>query len=452
MNAAESDYYDGLNMKLLHAIPSGACRVLELGCANGRLGQKFKSMHPAAQWWGVDMSPQAVAAASQHLDRVFQLDLDSADLSILEGGFDVIVLGDLLEHMRKPEALLDALHQLAATGAQIVCCLPNMGHLSVIERLVVGDISYDGAGLLDRTHLHFFSPSSAFKLFLDSGWVPHMQDEYRVEVQKTPFAERIVGAALALGVPIETTLRNMGCYQMILVCTKWPKQPPAQEPCAPFSVIVPVNKSWQYGLNVARSPGLQEVGAEIICIEGAESAAAAFAAGAAKASHAWRVMAHQDVYFPAGSGFALAQQLHSLDLSRRLDMPVGFAGLELDPVRPGQARHAGMVVDRRSLFLHGTSDRAISMDELAVCLHRETPLAIDPALGWHLWATDLCLQAEHRADQPVARLLGVPLFHNSVTTHSLPDAFHASANYLMAKYPGRTQIPTLCGNLVRQTA
>lgn len=123
---------------------------------------------------------------------------------------------------------------------------------------------------------------------------------------------------------------------------------------------------------MARSPGLQKVGAEIICIEGAESAAAAFAAGAAKASHAWRVMAHQDVYFPAGSGFALAQQLHSLELSRRLDAYrlAKLAGLELDAVRPGQFRHAGMVIDRRSLFSHGASERAISMDELAVCLPR----------------------------------------------------------------------------------
>ena len=452
MNTPTSDYYNGLNLKLLHAIPSGARRVLELGCANGRLGQKFKSMHPAVQWWGVDMSSVAVAAASQHLDKVFQMDLDNADLSVLEGGFDVIVLGNLLEHMRQPETLLGALHDLADADAQLVCCLPNMGHMSVIERLVVGDISYDSAGLLDRTHLHFFSPSSAFKLFLDSGWVPDMKDEYRVEVQKTPFAERIVGAALAMGVPVETSLRNMGCYQMIVVSTKWPKQPLAHEPNVPFSVIVPVNKDWQYGLNVARSPGLQEVGAQVICIQEADSAAAAFAQGSAKASHAWRLMAHQDVYFPPGSGFALAKHFGSLERSGCLEMPVGFAGLEFDAQRPGQARHAGMVVDRRSLFSHGPSERAISMDEFAVGLHRDSPLAIDPALGWHLWATDLCLQAEHRAGQPAARLLEVPLFHNSVTAYALPQAFHASVNLLMAKYPARPQIPTLCGNLVRQAA
>ena len=273
MSLTTANYYDGLNLKLLEAIPSGARRVLELGCANGRLGQRFKSLHPAVQWWGVDLSAQAVAAAAPHLDRVFQLDLDRADLSVLEGGFDVIVIGDLLEHLRDPGAVLEALYDLAAPSAQIVCCLPNMSHLSVIERLVAGDISYDANGLLDRTHTRFFSPASAFKTFLDSGWLPNMTDQYRVELPQTAFAARIVEAAQALGLPAASAVRHLGCYQMILVCRKWSMASLLKPgPTVPFSVIVPVNRGWQYELNLGRSPGLQEVGAEVICVQGADSA------------------------------------------------------------------------------------------------------------------------------------------------------------------------------------
>ena len=448
-----SNYYDGLNLKLLAAIPQDAKRVLELGCANGRLGQRFKESHPHTEWWGVDLSAEAAATAAPHLDRVFTLDLDSADLSVLGRGFDVIVIGDLLEHLRRPQAVLEALYDLTAAGAQIVCCLPNMAHVSVIERLIAGDISYDPVGLLDQTHVRFFSPGSAFKTFLDAGWLPHLQDQYRVELPQTQFAARLVDAAMALGLPRDTALRNMGLYQMILVCRKWPMQALAQAATpVPFSVIVPVNRPWQYELNIARSPGLQEVQAEVIAVQGASSAAEAYRMGAARAKHAWHVMAHQDVYFPVGSGFALAQQLGAMDAAGMRQVPIGFAGLDGAGGPAGSVRHAGMVIDRRALFWHEGSSAAVSLDELAICLHRESAVTIDATLGWHLWATDLCLQAQQLAGRPIAQILQVPLFHNSVGDYTVPDDFKDSAQRLLHKYPQFSMIPTLCGELTRQAA
>lgn len=445
------NYFDGLNQKLLDAIPPDASNVLELGCANGRLGRRFKELHPGAQWWGVDLSANAVAAATMHLDRVFALDLDRDDLPELEGGFDVIVIGDLLEHLREPAKLLQALYDLSTPNARIVCCLPNMGHLSVLERMVAGDISYEDAGLLDRTHMRFFSPSSAFKTFLDAGWLPNMEDGYRIESPQTAFAAHIVAAAQALGVPARTALRNLGLYQMIIVCAKWPVQSLLRPGLrVPFSVIVPVSRPWQYELNIANSPGLREVDADVIRISDADSAAAAFAAGASKARHAWRVMAHQDVYFPIGSGLAVAQQLGALEAAGLTTNPVGFAGVEPSGSQSGVVRHAGMVIDRTSLFRHCGSSGALSIDEFAVALHRDSAVAIDPSLGWHLWATDLCLQAQQLAQRPVAQILEVPLFHNSTNDFVLPDAFHASAQQLLEKYPQLERIPTLCGEVMRR--
>ncbi len=446
---ANSNYYDGLNLKLLAAIPAGARRVLELGCANGRLGRRFKELHPGVQWWGVDLSAEACATAAPHLDRVVTLDLDRADLTVLEGGFDVVVIGDLLEHLRQPAALLAALCDLTTDDAKIVCCLPNMGHLSVIERLVAGDISYDSAGLLDQTHVRFFSPSSAFKTFLDGGWLPHMPDQYRVDVPQTHFAARIVDAAIALGVPAETALRNMGLYQMILVCPKRARAPMDGAAEVPFSVIVAVNRPWQYELNVGRSPGLREIGADIVCVQGADSAAAAHATGAARALHPWRLFVHQDVYFPVGSGHAIARHLAALQARGVTGVPVGFAGLDATAGEDGTPRHAGLVVDRTHLFSHPTSDRAVSIDEFAVALHRDAALELDPALGWHLWATDLCIQAEARLGRPAGRVVDVPLFHNSASGYVLPAAFHESARLLLDKYPGRPRIASLCATFER---
>jgi hypothetical protein len=94
----------------------------------------------------------------------------------------------------------------------------------------------------------------------------------------------------------------------------------------------------------------------------------------------------------------------------------------------------------------------VSLDELAICLHRDSAVAIDPTLGWHLWATDLCLQAQHLAGRPIAQILDVPLFHNSVGDYQVPPEFNDSAVRLLGKYPHLPMIPTLCGELTRQTA
>lgn len=446
-----SEYYEGLNQKLLAAIPADARRVLELGCANGRLGRRFKESHPDVSWWGVDCSEQATAIAAAHLDRVFTVDLDQCDLAELGNGFDVVVIGDLLEHLRQPERVLEALHDICAPAALIICCLPNMTHLSVLERMIAGDISYDAAGLLDRTHLRLYSPASAFKTLLDAGWLPHLHDEYRVEAPATEFSERIVDAAMALGIPRKTALCNLGRYQVILVCRKWPAPlfTPQTRPVQ-VSVIVPVNRGWQYDLNIARSPGLLEINAEIIAVQGATDAADAYRRGCAKATHGWRIMAHQDVYFPVGSGFAIAEQLGAIEHAGRCAWPVGFAGLEAHAGKPGIVRHVGMVIDRQSLFCHSASSEALSIDEFAVALHRDCEATIDATLGWHLWGTDLCLQTMRRSTRSSVAVIQVPLFHNSSNDYSLPAEFATSAQRLLEKYPGLDRIPTLCGEIARQ--
>jgi hypothetical protein len=112
-----------------------------------------------------------------------------------------------------------------------------------------------------------------------------------------------------------------------------------------------------------------------------------------------------------------------------------------------------MVIDRTTLFHHAGTDAAISIDEFAIALHRDAAVSIDRTLGWHLWATDLCLQARASRDpRDQASIVQTPLFHNSSTAWSLPEAFHASAQVLLDKYPGIDRIPTLCGELQRKAA
>lgn len=444
MSENSVNYYDGINVKLLEAIPHDAKRVLELGCAKGLLGQKFKERHPGVYWHGIDISADAAQHAASVLDQVDVLDLDAQDLVFSGEKFDTIVMGDLLEHLKNPTRVLDALYEITKPDACVVCCVPNMSHYSVLQRMVAGDISYDRNGLLDQTHLRFYSPSSLFKLLLDSGWIPNMKDHYSTDLPQSALTLGLIEAAKDMGLPPATAARNLSLYQMIVVGRKWRMDVLRKESRkVPFSVIVPVNRPWQCDLNILRSPGLKEAGIPVVCVESAQSAADAFQKGLPQTQTPWVILAHQDMYFPSGTGVAIAAELAAIEDAGLAGTPVGFAGVAVEPNQ--DLRYAGWVVDRLNFFQHPASGAVVSLDELAVALHRNSKIQIDPRLGWHLWATDLCLQAEQHAQRPIAQVLEVPIFHNSFNDFTLPESFHQSAKILRDKYPQKKGIMTLCG-------
>jgi SAM-dependent methyltransferase len=444
---APTAYFDGINAKLLGQLPP-ARTVIEFGCANGRLGEEYKKKFPDSHWTGVDISAPALEQAARRLDAVLLCNLDQEDPGLPDARFDLVVFGDLIEHLRDPRRFLEQIDRLCHAETQIVCCVPNMSHYSVVERLLVGDIAYDPAGLLDETHLRFLSPRSMIKLFLDSGWIPHLVDNYTV-VPASPALAHLLKAAESLGSPSQTTLQTLSLYQMVFACRRAPALAAPRQRKARFTVVVPVTQTWQLDLNVRKSPGLLETDAEVILVTQAASAAAAFADGAARAGSDWILYCHQDVYLPEGSGARLNALIESLEASGPADPIIGFVGLGLDDATG--PRYAGLCNDRLNLLDFPASAAGVSIDECAVLMRRESRYRIDPALGWHLWATDLCLQAIFAQDAP-ARIVRIPIFHNSTNDGVLSDSFRESARRLMEKYPQQKTIPTIAAGMMSRPA
>jgi SAM-dependent methyltransferase len=441
--AAPDNYYDGINVKLLAQLPQ-AHTVIEFGCANGRLGEEYKKKYPGAHWTGVDIDAAALELAARRLDAVLQCDLDVDAPALPDAKFDLIVFGDLIEHMRSPQRLLEQVNRLCHEGSRIVCCIPNMSHYSVIERLLVGDIAYDNAGLLDETHLRFFSPRSVVKMFLDAGWLPKMVDNFEVP-PSSPALEHLVKAAEALGCPPKTSAQTFSLYQLVFECQRAPAAPAGAARRARFSAVVPVTNTLQVELNVHKSPGLQEVGCEVIHVLHATSAASAFADGAARAGNDWILYCHQDVYLPRSSGQQINALIERLEASGNPDPIVGFAGLALESAEG--PRYAGLCNDRLQLFDYPASAAGVSIDECAVLMRRNSRYRIDAALGWHLWATDLCLQSIF-AGNPPAEIVRIPIFHNSYNDGVLTESFRQSARVLMEKYPQQKSIPTIAAGVM----
>ena len=416
------------------AVLPPARQVLAVGEEAALLAPWHRQQHAQARWQAVPLpvGGEAVAPALPPAGSI--------DLLLLSPGFFALTDAD---------RWLARLGECCAPGARLSLALDNGCTLERMARLLEAGTAAAGDPQHDPARAH--APATVYKLLLDAGWLPDLKAQRRTEVPESVFSARLIAAAMALGLPRQTAQRNLGLQTMVVVCEKLALQPPsAATRYAPFSVIVPVNRPFELALNIERSPGLREVGAQVIPVVGARSAADAFERGAAQATQPWRLFVHQDVYFATGTGFMIAERLGTLQADGRHAAPVGFAGLHGEQGPAGPVRYAGQVVDRTQLFDHPASSSAVSIDEFAIALHADSPLAPDASLGWHLWATDLCLQALVLGGAPCGEILRVPLFHNSTTGYTLPAEFHESAQVLLDKYTHLSRVSTLCGLIERK--
>ena len=146
-------------------------RVLDVGCSTGYLARELVAH--GCRVWGVEYDAEAAQEASEHLERVVVGDLEQLDLVAELGreAFDVVVFGDVLEHLRDPLPVLAAARPLLARGGSVVVSVPNVGHGAVRLALLRGDWTYRSLGLLDETHLRFFTRPSLETLLKAAGLV-----------------------------------------------------------------------------------------------------------------------------------------------------------------------------------------------------------------------------------------------------------------------------------------
>lgn len=168
----QTPVHDFSNPDLLAMIPVGARQVVEVGCSSGALARDYKRLNPACRYVGCDIDPIYVEQAHPYCDELEVLDIDNApeDFFIRRGGADVWVFGDSLEHLKDPWAVLSRVRATMAKDGVVVACIPNAQHWSVQVRLATGEFRYEDAGLLDRTHLRWFTRKTILQLFDVAGF------------------------------------------------------------------------------------------------------------------------------------------------------------------------------------------------------------------------------------------------------------------------------------------
>jgi 2-polyprenyl-3-methyl-5-hydroxy-6-metoxy-1,4-benzoquinol methylase len=154
---------------MLVELASQGRRILEFGCANG-----FISRHLAERGCtvtGVEVDAMAAAEARQWCEKVVLADLNRHEwVEQVGSDFDTILFGDVLEHLLHPEETLRNASRVLAPQGQVIISLPNIAHWSVRSSLLRGNFEYESTGILDITHVRFFTPASARRFIENTGY------------------------------------------------------------------------------------------------------------------------------------------------------------------------------------------------------------------------------------------------------------------------------------------
>lgn len=169
MNA--NSYFSTVREDLIVMIEPGANTVLDIGCGTGATGRMLKKAKIAKEVIGIDSASKVINEAEKNLDEVINADIETVELPFQQEHFDYIICADVLEHLRDPWSVLKKIRPYLKKEGYIVVSIPNIRNWRVLKDLIIkGKWTYVDQGILDNTHLRFFTKSSIKELFLSTNF------------------------------------------------------------------------------------------------------------------------------------------------------------------------------------------------------------------------------------------------------------------------------------------
>jgi 2-polyprenyl-3-methyl-5-hydroxy-6-metoxy-1,4-benzoquinol methylase len=157
----------GGHRKLLSHVHDGA-RVLDVGCSSGYLARPL--VERGCTVVGIEQDPRAAEAARDVCSEVLVGDVEKMPLSLAPASFDVVLCGDLIEHLRDPEAFLTRIRALLRRDGRLVLSTPNVANWALRLGLLFGRWRYTERGLLDRTHVYLFTRATLTEMLEGAGY------------------------------------------------------------------------------------------------------------------------------------------------------------------------------------------------------------------------------------------------------------------------------------------
>lgn len=206
------------NPDLLLLMPTTARRVVEVGCSSGALAREYKKRNPECHYLGIELVPEYAELARRHCDEVVALDIETvSEKTVAEFETDCWAFGDVLEHLRDPWGFLRKIRAAIPVDGHVVACIPNAQHWSLQARLSCGELRYKDMGLLDRTHLRWFTRTTILELFQETGFkVVAGRSRVFNEPDRAKVMPAIKAMAEALGANVQQALIDATALQYVV--------------------------------------------------------------------------------------------------------------------------------------------------------------------------------------------------------------------------------------------
>ncbi len=163
----DDNYYNSKRQDMLKFIDIKVSRILEIGCGEGNFATNFTD----AEYWGVEPVTQHAKAAEKKGFKILNGLYENVEDKIPDAYFDLIVCNDVIEHMLDPIGFLrDVKKKLKPTG-KLIASIPNIRYALILHKLIFeADFEYVQSGIMDYTHLHFFTHKSFRRIAESTGW------------------------------------------------------------------------------------------------------------------------------------------------------------------------------------------------------------------------------------------------------------------------------------------
>ena len=145
-------------------------RVLEIGCACGMTLREIGAQNRTAKLYGVELNENAATIAAPYA-TILSMNVEQLDPTEITERFDYIIMADVIEHLTDPWTSVRNMRELLGPGGVLVASIPNVSNIRNLFNVVRGFWSYQDLGLLDRTHLRFFTKYEIIELFQGAGYV-----------------------------------------------------------------------------------------------------------------------------------------------------------------------------------------------------------------------------------------------------------------------------------------
>jgi SAM-dependent methyltransferase len=221
------DYFGFVRREIAPLLPDRAEQALEVGCGRGGTLAWLKRSGIAVRITGIERDPGAAAVARARVDRLIEGDAEAALARLVPASLDLVLCLDVLEHLVDPWRAMGYIAKALRPGGSVVLSVPNIRHYSVSLPLVCrGRWQYEEAGILDRTHLRFFTRRGAADLIAGAGLVSDGQLDTGLQA----------GRRRELWKPLlaRTPLRDLAVFQFLL---RGRKPTPAGAPARAFTPV-----------------------------------------------------------------------------------------------------------------------------------------------------------------------------------------------------------------------